>query len=70
MVGKVYEYVVDMRNLKVHDEVTKVMNEALQKDAKNLAVEFQTSEVSGREGRHGRRYQFVQRDRTPTKELV
>ena len=70
MAGKVCEYVVDMRNLKVYDEVTKVVNKALQKDEKNLAVEFHTSEVSGREGKHGRRYQFVQRDRSLTKELV
>jgi hypothetical protein len=72
IVGKVYEYVVDNRNLHVYEEVTKVVNEALQKNetTAHVAVEFHTSEVPGREGKHSRRYQFVQVDSTPTKELM
>ena len=71
-VGKVYDHAVDKRNLKAYEEVTKVVNEALQKDEKtaNVAVEFHTSEVPCRERKGCRRYQFVQLDSGPTKELV
>ena len=70
IVFRVLKYRFAIRNLKVCYEVTKVVNEALQKDNKQLAVEFHTSEVPGREGVHGQRYQFVQRDMTPTNEMV
>ena len=72
IVGKVYEYVVDNRNLKAYEEVTTLVNEALQKNetTAHVAVEFHTSEVPGREGKHSRRYQFVQVDSAPTKELM
>jgi hypothetical protein len=58
---------VDYRNLRVYDKVTKVVNSALQKDEKkaHLAVEFHDSELPGREGRLGRRYQFVLRAEQP-----
>ena len=57
----VYEYARDNRNLRLYEEVTKVVNSALQKDKKtaHLAVEFHASELPGREGKLGRRYQFV-----------
>ena len=66
----VLKYGFDIRNLKVRYDVTNVVNEALQKDNKQLAVEFHTSVVPGREGVHGQRYQFVQRDLTQTNEMV
>ena len=73
IVSLVYNHAVDKRNLmNVYEEVTKVVNETLRKDEINseLAVEFSTSEVPGREGNHGRRYQFVQRDIVPSETLV
>ena len=56
------EYYLDYKFLSVYVEVTKVVNEALQKDKKHshLAVKFLASEVPGREGKLGRRYQFFQ----------
>ena len=65
---KVFVYAVDDQNLRVYAEVTKVVNQALQKKGKEhslLAIEFHDSEVPGREGKLGRRYQFVQRDMAP-----
>jgi hypothetical protein len=71
---KVFVYAVDNQNLRVYAEVTKVVNQALQEKDKEhslLAIEFHDSEVPGREGKLGRRYQFVQRDMAPaTKDLA
>ena len=66
-----YEYVMDKINLRVYCEVTKLVNDALRKgNGSRLEVEFHSSEVPGREGKHSRRYQFVQLNRSPTNELV
>ena len=64
----VYANAEENRNLRAYEEVTKVVNSALQKDKKkaHLAVEFHDSELPGREGKLGRRYQFVSR----TEQLV
>ena len=72
IIAKACEMAVDNRNLRVYQEVTKVVNEALRKDKENshLAVEFHASECPGREGNHGRRYLFVQLNPSPTHELV
>ena len=72
VIAKIFVNAVDKRNLKVYEEVTKVVNAALHKDEKkaHVTVEFHASEVPGREGKYGRRYQFVQLDLSPTKELV
>lgn len=70
IVFKNYEYVPDRLNRRACEEVTKVVNEALQKDKKNkaqLAVEFHDSELPGREGKLGRRYRFVELALTPTR---
>ena len=67
---KNYEYVPDRLNRRACEEVTKVVNEALQKDKKNkaqLALEFHDSELPGREGKLGRRYRFVELALTPTR---
>ena len=68
----VFEYVMDKRNLRVYEEVTEAVNEALQKDKGNslLTVEFHASELPGREGKLGRRYQFVTPHMSPSNELV
>ena len=68
IVGKVYEYALDYRDQKVYEEVTKVVNEALQKDEKkaHMAVELHASELPGREWKLCRRYQFVQKTSAPT----
>jgi hypothetical protein len=65
---KVYDYAEDKRKLRAYDDVTKVVNQALQRNQKSsrLAIEFHASVVPGREGKHGRRYQFVQLDVPPT----
>ena len=51
------------RGVRVYEEVTKVVNETLQKDENtvHLSVEFHDSECPGREGNFALRYQFVQR---------
>jgi hypothetical protein len=70
---KIYTSVLDRRNLRVCEQVTKVVNEALQQDKNtaHLAVEFHDSELPGREGKFGRRCRFVRLDLTPTRsELV
>jgi len=55
------------RGVRVYEEVTKVVNEALQKDENkvHMSVEFHDSECPGREGNFARRYQFVQRASAP-----
>ena len=72
IIAKACEKAVDIRNLRVYCEVTKVVNEALRKNKEHthLRVEFHTSEVPGREGNHGRRYQFVQLNLASSNELV
>jgi hypothetical protein len=73
IMSKIYTSVVDRRNLRVCEQVTKVVNAALQQDKNtaHLAVEFHDSELPGREGKFGRRYRFVRLDLTPTRsELV
>jgi hypothetical protein len=66
-----FQYAVDKRNLRVYHDVTKVVNEALREDKDlGLSVEFHSSEVPGRAGNHGRRYQFVQLNLSPTQEVV
>ena len=62
-IAKVFDNAMDKRYLRVYEEVTQVVNNALQKDEKkaHVAVEFHASEVPGREGKFGRRYQFVVR---------
>ena len=66
-----FQYAVDNRNLRVYQDVAKGVNEALREDKDSrVVVEFYTSEVPGREGIHSRRYQFVQLDLSPRKELV
>ena len=70
---KNYEYVPDRLNRRACEEVTKVVNEALQKDKNkaHLAVEFHDSELPGRKGNLSRRYRFVELALTPTRnELV
>ena len=71
---KTYESVSDRLNRRACEEVTKDVNEALQKDRKNkahLAVEFHDSELPGRKGNLSRRYRFVELALTPTRnELV
>ena len=64
----VHNIAVDRLNLKLCCEVAKVVNRALQKNKEHthLRVEFHTSGVPGREGKYGRRYQFVQLDQAPT----
>jgi hypothetical protein len=59
IMGKIGEYGVDARNLKVDEKVTKVVNEVLQRQQQPVAVTFHDSELPGREGKLSRRYQFV-----------
>jgi hypothetical protein len=65
---KVCDYAEDKRKLRAYAEVTKVVNQALQKNqnSSHMAIEVHASEVPGREGNLGRRYQFVQLDVPPT----
>ena len=65
--GKICAQAVDRQTLQVYQNVTTIVNEALRqrKDAGNnyhhvqVAVEFHTTELPGREGKLSRRYQFV-----------
>ena len=73
LVFNICECVSDRLNRRACEEVTKVVNKALQKDKNkaHLAVEFHDSELPGREGKLGRRYRFVELALTPTRnELV
>jgi len=68
-----FEFAMDNRNLSVYEEVTKAVNQALQQKGKGnsfLTVEFHSSERPGREGKLGRRYQFVTPDLSRSNELV
>ena len=56
------------RGVRGYQQVTKVVNEALHKDENtaHMSVEFHSSELPGRKGTFGQRYQFVQRALAPT----
>ena len=60
---RVYGYAEEKRDLRAYAEVTKLVNSALQRDERkaHLAVEIHDSKLPGREGKLGRRYQFVPR---------
>ena len=73
LVFNICECVPDRLNRRACEEVTKVVNKALQKDKNkaHLAVEFHDSELPGRKGNLSRRYRFVELALTPTRnELV
>ena len=69
IVFMVYERFPDRLNLRACEETTKVVNEALRmdKDTAHLTVEFQDSNLPGREGRLCHRYQFVEHALAPTR---